>query len=103
MSTNLPFIWQAATWPAMHYDPMRVAGELAHAHRAQGVVEGKLASLGFEQRLALAAEAWSQDAVATAAIEGPRCAGQALVMGLSAAAGNPGREIRRSGRRHWGS
>jgi Fic family protein len=45
---------------------------LAHAHRAQGIVEGKLASLGFEQRLALAAEAWSQDAVATAAIEGER-------------------------------
>jgi Fic family protein len=36
------------------------------------VVEGKLAALGFEQRLELAAEAWSQEAVATSAIEGER-------------------------------
>jgi len=37
-------------------------------------VEGKLAALGFEQRLELAAEAWSEEAVATAAIEGERLA-----------------------------
>lgn len=39
-----------------------------------GIVEGKLAALGFEQRLKLAAEAWSQEAVAAAAaaIEGER-------------------------------
>ncbi len=36
------------------------------------MVEGKLAALGFEQRLELAAEAWSQEAVATAAIESDR-------------------------------
>ena len=30
------------------------------------------AVLGFEQRLALTAEAWSQEAMATAAIEGER-------------------------------
>jgi Fic family protein len=34
------------------------------------VVEGKLAALGFEQRQQLAAEAWTQEAMATAAIEG---------------------------------
>jgi len=45
---------------------------LSHARRSQGVVEGKLAVLGFEQRLELAAEAWSQEALATAAIEGER-------------------------------
>jgi Fic family protein len=56
----------------MQYNPVRLTGELARAHRAQGVVEGKLAGLGFEQRLALTAEAWSQEAVATAAIEGER-------------------------------
>jgi Fic family protein len=65
-------IWQARGWPGMHYDTVRVGGALAQAHRAQGIVEGKLASLGFQQRLELAAEAWSQDAVATAAIEGER-------------------------------
>lgn len=65
-------IWQAAAWPGMHYNVVRVGQEIARAHRAQGVVEGKLAGVGFEQRLVLAAEAWSQDAVATAAIEGER-------------------------------
>lgn len=72
MSPTHSFIWQAPTWPGMHYDVIQVGAELARAHRAQGVVEGKLAGLGFEQRLELAAEAWSQDAVATAAIEGER-------------------------------
>ncbi|MFM0647365.1 Fic family protein [Paraburkholderia bryophila] len=72
MSPTQSLIWQAPTWPGMHYDVIQVGAELARAHRAQGVVEGKLAGLGFEQRLELAAEAWSQDAVATAAIEGER-------------------------------
>jgi Fic family protein len=56
----------------MHYDAAGVAAELASARRIQGVVEGKLAVLGFDQRTALVGEAWSQDAVATAAIEGER-------------------------------
>ncbi|WP_162600659.1 Fic family protein [Paraburkholderia sp. C35] len=72
MSPTRSLIWQAPTWPGMHYDAVRVGAELSRARRAQGVVEGKLAGLGFEQRLELAAEAWSQDAVATAAIEGER-------------------------------
>ncbi len=56
----------------MHYNLALVSVEVALARRAQGVVEGKLAALGFVQRTALAAEAWSQEAVATAAIEGER-------------------------------
>ncbi|MFL9938089.1 Fic family protein [Paraburkholderia graminis] len=72
MPTSPTFIWQAPTWPGMHYDIVRVGGELARAHKAQGIIEGKLAGLGSGQRLELAAEAWSQDAVATAAIEGER-------------------------------
>lgn len=56
----------------MHFDSAVVAAVLAGARRVQGVVEGKLAVLGFDQRTALVGEAWSQDAVATAAIEGER-------------------------------
>ena len=67
---SLHFIWQNPDWPKMHYDNGRVGTEVALARRAQGIVEGKLAALGFEQRQELAAEAWSQEAVATAAIEG---------------------------------
>jgi len=66
------FIWQDPGWPQLRYDGERVGAAVALARRAQGIVEGKLAALGFEQRQELAAEAWSQDAVATAAIEGER-------------------------------
>lgn len=72
MAPEPAYIWQQHGWPLLSYDPVRVGAALAVARRAQGVVEGKLAALGFEQRLELAAEAWSQEAVATAAIEGER-------------------------------
>jgi Fic family protein len=66
------YVWQQPYWPDLRYDPVRVGDALSRARRAQGLVEGKLTVLGFEQRLELAAEAWSQEAVATAAIEGER-------------------------------
>lgn len=69
---NRQFIWQHQEWPNLHFDAAVVGAELAGARRVQGVVEGKLAVLGFDQRTALVGEAWSQDAVATAAIEGER-------------------------------
>ena len=72
MDTEPTYIWQQTGWPSMRYDPVEVGRVLARTRRAQGVVEGKLAALGFEQKLALEAEAWSQEAVATAAIEGER-------------------------------
>ena len=71
--TDVPrYIWQQADWPHLRVDPGRVAQALARARRAQGVVEGKLAALGFAQQQDLMAEAWSQEALATAAIEGER-------------------------------
>lgn len=65
-------IWQDLNWPKLHYDVALVGAEIARARRAQGVVEGKLAGLGVDQGTTLVAEAWSQEAVATAAIEGER-------------------------------
>ena len=72
MTKDATYLWQRPGWPALRYDPVEVAPALAKARRAQGRVDGKLAALGFQQRLELAAEAWSQEAVATAAIEGER-------------------------------
>lgn len=72
-STSSPqFIWQQPGWPALQYDAAAIGAQVALSRRAQGVVEGKLAAIGFEQHQSLAAEAWTQDAVATAAIEGER-------------------------------
>jgi Fic family protein len=56
----------------MHYDLGLVSLAVSAARRAQGVIEGKLAAIGFEQRELLTAEAWTQEAVSTAAIEGER-------------------------------
>jgi Fic family protein len=72
MATKATYLWQREGWPALRYDAVEVGAALVRAKRAQGLVEGKLAALGFEQTLALKAEAWSQEAVATAAIEGER-------------------------------
>jgi hypothetical protein len=62
-------ILQQPSWPPMRYDRDRIAVETLPA---QGVVDGKLAALGLVQCQRLTAEAWTQEAVATAAIEGER-------------------------------
>ena len=69
---SLDLIWQQPGWPSLRYDSTKVAAAAALALRAQGVVEGKLAAIGFEQRQEIAAETWTQEALSTAAIEGER-------------------------------
>lgn len=69
---SLQYIWQLRGWPRLSFDGEHLAEEVALARRAQGLVEGKLAALGFQERQDLAAEAWAQEALATAAIEGER-------------------------------
>lgn len=64
------YIWQQPDWPALRYDVARVMGALSAARRAQGRVEGMMVALHADQALELAAEAWSHEAVSTAAIEG---------------------------------
>ena len=56
----------------MTYDGPQAAAAVALARRSEGVVEGKLSALGFEQRRELTADAWTQEAISTAAIEGER-------------------------------
>ncbi len=65
-------IWQDPHWPRWQFDAAVVGAEVGGARRAQGFFEGKLTVLGYDQRTALVGEAWSQDAIATAAIEGER-------------------------------
>jgi Fic family protein len=71
-SRSPALIWQRPGWPALHYAPAQVAAAIANARRAQGKMEGQLLALGFEQRQHISAEAWAQEALATAAIEGER-------------------------------
>ena len=65
-------IWQHADWPAFRCDGAPVAQAVALARRSQGVVEGKLGAIGFSQRAQLTSDAWTQEAMSTAAIEGER-------------------------------
>ncbi len=67
---SLQYIWQLRGWPGLSFDEAHLAEEVALARRDQGVVEGKLAALDLQERQVLAAEAWAQEALATAAIEG---------------------------------
>ena len=71
MTTEPHYLWQADGWPDLHYDS-RIAQPLTDARRALGRLEGRLSALGFEIRLQLAADAWTREAIATAAIEGER-------------------------------
>ena len=75
---STPYVWQQAGWPGLRYDGSTVAASAAAARRAQGVLEGKLAAIGFEQRQAFIADAWTQEALSTAAIEGERLDLQAV-------------------------
>lgn len=63
-------LWQQPGWPALHCDALKATAAAALARRAQGVVDGKLAAIGLEQRQEIAAETWTQEALSTAAIEG---------------------------------
>lgn len=67
---SLLYIWQLRSWPRLSFDEQHLSEEIALARRAQGQLEGKLAAVGLQERQELAAEAWAQDALATAAIEG---------------------------------
>lgn len=67
---SLQYIWQLRGWPKLSFDENHLAEEVARARRSQALVEGKLAALGSRERQDLAAEAWAQEALATAAIEG---------------------------------
>jgi Fic family protein len=68
-TTKTP-IWQLPAWPALTWQPQALAPGLAQAHQAVLDLQALLASIGFEGVQGLNRDLWSQEAVATAAIEG---------------------------------
>lgn len=72
MASTQDLIWTRSDWPQLRYDIARIAPKISAARRAQGVVEGKLTAIAVATRQEIIAEAWSQEAMATAAIEGDR-------------------------------
>lgn len=64
------WIWQAPDWPRLSFDSGRLAGPLATARLESGRLIGKAESIRLEEQSAISRDVWSNDAVATAAIEG---------------------------------
>lgn len=63
-------IWQLAAWPALTWDVRAAQGALQEARAAQIQVASALQSIGFEGYSSINRDLWSQEALATAAIEG---------------------------------
>ena len=64
------YIWQAGDWPNWRFDLAALAGPLAEASRAQGVLTGRLADAGMALRDQANLAALTEDAVKTSEIEG---------------------------------
>lgn len=64
------YIWQAPGWPGLTWDPNAVTASLAQARLAQGRLLGLAAGLGMLDLAQLQLAEWTQEALATAQIEG---------------------------------
>ncbi len=72
MTAKPDWIWQRPDWPFLTYDAHQVAAALANAHRMHGMVEGKAASIGLLSASEVMLDAFSDEVLATAEIEGQR-------------------------------
>lgn len=70
MTSPPRWIWQAAGWPTLHFDAAAVQPALTAARLAQGRLLGQAASLQLVDLADLQLTEWTQEAVATAQIEG---------------------------------
>jgi Fic family protein len=64
------YLWQAAGWPGLTWDAKAVTGAVAAARLAQGRMLGMAGSLGVMDLAALQLTGWTEEALATARIEG---------------------------------
>lgn len=64
------YLWQAPGWPALTWDANALTSALGAARRAQGRMLGMAGGLGMMDLAALQLTGWTQEALATAEIEG---------------------------------
>ena len=69
-SGEYTYIWQASDWPAWRYDLAALAGALAEASRAQGLLTGRMADVGMALRDQASLAALTEDVLKTSEIEG---------------------------------
>lgn len=66
------FIWSKRGWPNFSVDATRLRFALSNARREQGKVIGMFQAIGFHDETDVTREIWTEEAVATAAIEGEK-------------------------------
>ena len=64
------YIWQANDWPNWRFDQAALAGPMAEASRAQGLLMGRLADVGMALRDQASLATLTEDVVKTSEIEG---------------------------------
>lgn len=66
------YIWQAPDWPKLRYDLAALAGPLAAASHAQGLLLGRLTDIGLGLRDQASLVALTEDVLRSSEIEGER-------------------------------
>ena len=64
------YIWQLPGWPHFTFDVNALAAPLAQAHRAQGLLVGRMAELGLAERAQSTLQVLTQEVIKTSEIEG---------------------------------
>ncbi len=64
------WIWQTAAWPPLSFDALAVAASLNRARSELGKLLGKAEAVGAADMSLTERDIWTQDALATSAIEG---------------------------------
>jgi len=66
------YIWQRADWPQLHFDLAAASPALLRARELQGRVHGMARAIGLPELQSIERELWTDEAMATAAIEGEK-------------------------------
>lgn len=69
-SGDYNYIWQSNNWPNWHFDLATLAGPMAEARRAQGLLMGRLTDVGMALRDQASLATLTEDVVKTSEIEG---------------------------------
>jgi Fic family protein len=93
------YIWQQADWPKLRFDPDAVASGVASARQEQGKVLGLFKAVGLAtDTIEVERHIWTDEAIATAAIEGEKLDLEAVRSSVMRRLGvdddNPGRVSR---------
>ena len=69
-SSPARWIWQTAIWPPLAFDAQAITTPLSNARHELGRLIGKVEAVGLADAALTERDIWTQDALATAAIEG---------------------------------